>query len=110
MDGPVRRALGVAGTTPSGRGESSAPPDGASLVRRLSGVRARSGALVVVVVLAAAGLVPPAASAQGPVETAPIVIEGVQLRQVLGTAAPLYVTRGVSDEKARWMGDAIDVA
>jgi len=64
----------------------------------------------VAALLAVAGLLPTAAHAQAPVDTAPIVIEGVQLRQVLGTAAPLYVTRGVSDEKARWMGDAIDVA
>jgi hypothetical protein len=100
----------MARATLSGREASSAPSDGATVFRRLAGGRARTGALVIAVLLAGAGLVPPAAHGQGPVETAPIVIEGVQLRQVLGTAAPLYVTRGVSDEKARWMGDAIDVA
>jgi hypothetical protein len=67
-------------------------------------------ALGVALLFLAAGVMPPAVHGQGVVETAPIVIEGVQLRQVLGRAAPLYVTRGVSDEKMRWMADAIDVA
>jgi hypothetical protein len=110
MDGPVRWALGVAGARRSGRGVLAASSNGATVGRRGAGGKAPTGALVVVVLLAVAGLLPTAAHAQAPVDTAPIVIEGVQLRQVLGTAAPLYVTRGVSDEKARWMGDAIDIA
>jgi hypothetical protein len=52
----------------------------------------------------------PAARAQDQVPTAPIVIEGVNLRQVLDAPVPLYVAPSVSTEKMRWMRDGIAIA
>jgi hypothetical protein len=51
----------------------------------------------------------PVASAQlePPLATAPITIESVTLRQVLDAPVPLYVTASVSDQKVRWMRDAV---
>jgi hypothetical protein len=70
----------------------------------------RSGALVFGALLLAVAALAPAARAQEPVATAPIVIEGVALRQVLDAPVPLYVAPSVSDEKMRWMRDAIAIA
>jgi hypothetical protein len=68
---------------------------------------------VIAVLVAAIGIstaAPAGVGAQAPIQTAPIVIEGVAHRQVLDASAPLYITSTVTDEKARWMRDAMEIA
>jgi hypothetical protein len=52
----------------------------------------------------------PASSQGEALATAPVTIEGVTLRSVLDSPVPLYVTSSVSDQKVRWMRDAVAVA
>src|SRR5581483_1457290 len=107
MDVPARRAAwgSVRAAPAAGRITSSFAVGGRALGR--PGWRLAVLGLLFALM---AAVLPPAARAQESVPTAPIVIEGVQLRQVLEAAAPLYVTPRVSDEKMRWMRDAIAVA
>ena len=90
---------------------TSAPTRRASVDgRRLATAIIRGWVALLGVLLVVGTVLPPAAQAQEPLATGPVTIEGVQLRQVLGASVPLYITRGVSDEKARWMRDAVEIS
>jgi hypothetical protein len=84
----------------NGRRDGDRPTTGGACARLLL--------LVAWLLGAAAGA--PGARAQEPVATGPITIEGVPLRQVLDAAVPLYVAPSVSDDKMRWMRDAVGTA